>query len=235
MIKAIETKYKGRLFRSRIEARWAVFFDSLGLKWEYEPEGFDIDGVWYLPDFKVYYPDSVEWFEVKGNLESITEKECKKIYSFSKHNPITILDGEPAATVYMNINSSEFNSLSQVIDELKFFGGLPITSRSGFALWSGKSRMWWDDHSNFFSPTTYFGTSTEIEDAVEKALSERFEKIGDKKNNGKKVHHPVFGIGFIQSRGIKDGQGNNLVTIRFNHPFGVKTVVENYCRLIYLE
>lgn len=52
-MKAIETKYKGCRFRSRLEARWAVFFDALGIKWEYEPEGFELDdvGTRYLPDF----------------------------------------------------------------------------------------------------------------------------------------------------------------------------------------
>lgn len=33
-IKPIETKYKGYRFRSRLEARWAVFFDALGISWE---------------------------------------------------------------------------------------------------------------------------------------------------------------------------------------------------------
>lgn len=32
--KAVETVYKGYRFRSRLEARWAIFFDSLGIKWE---------------------------------------------------------------------------------------------------------------------------------------------------------------------------------------------------------
>lgn len=41
-LKAIQTEYKGYLFRSRLEARWAVFLDSLGVKWEYEPEGYDL-------------------------------------------------------------------------------------------------------------------------------------------------------------------------------------------------
>jgi hypothetical protein len=50
-IKPIETNYKGCRFRSRLEARWAVFFDAAGIEWEYEPEGYDIDGVPYLPDF----------------------------------------------------------------------------------------------------------------------------------------------------------------------------------------
>jgi hypothetical protein len=37
-----ETYYRGCRFRSRIEARWAVFFDTLGIKWWYEPEGFSL-------------------------------------------------------------------------------------------------------------------------------------------------------------------------------------------------
>lgn len=38
-LKPINTRYKGYLFRSRLEARWAVFLDSLGITWEYEKEG----------------------------------------------------------------------------------------------------------------------------------------------------------------------------------------------------
>lgn len=63
---AIETAYAGRLFRSRLEARWAVFFDSLGIHWQYEPQGFEaVDGSRYLPDF--YLPDLQTWVEVKGD------------------------------------------------------------------------------------------------------------------------------------------------------------------------
>jgi hypothetical protein len=51
-VRPIETRYKVHRFRSRLEARWAVFFDHLGIKWEYEPEGFVLDdGTHYLPDF----------------------------------------------------------------------------------------------------------------------------------------------------------------------------------------
>jgi hypothetical protein len=65
-IKAIETRAYGCRFRSRLEARWAVFFDNLGLRWEYEPEGFDIDGEAYLPDFRVWTPQGKPiWYEVK--------------------------------------------------------------------------------------------------------------------------------------------------------------------------
>jgi hypothetical protein len=69
-IKAIETVYKGHRFRSRLEARWAVFFDSLGIKYQYELEGFECDeGGRYLPDF--YLPDSQTWVEVKGDAGAL--------------------------------------------------------------------------------------------------------------------------------------------------------------------
>lgn len=42
MIKAIETVNNGYKFRSRLEARWAVFFDTLEIEYQYEPEGFEL-------------------------------------------------------------------------------------------------------------------------------------------------------------------------------------------------
>ena len=44
---AIPTLYNGVQFRSRLEARWAAFFDLMQWPWEYEP--FDLSG--YIPDF----------------------------------------------------------------------------------------------------------------------------------------------------------------------------------------
>lgn len=71
-IKAIETQYKGYRFRSRLEARWAVFFDAIGLVWEYEPEGYDLgDAGWYLPDF--YLKEWGMWVEIKPELPSNDE------------------------------------------------------------------------------------------------------------------------------------------------------------------
>jgi hypothetical protein len=49
--KAHPTKYAGVLFRSRLEARWAAFFDLVKWKWEYEP----IDLPRWVPDFKVEF------------------------------------------------------------------------------------------------------------------------------------------------------------------------------------
>ena len=80
MIKAIETEYNGYRFRSRLEARWAVFFDSVGAKYLYEPEGFVLqDGTYYLPDF--YLPDIRTFVEVKGVM---SKKDLHKIEEFAK-------------------------------------------------------------------------------------------------------------------------------------------------------
>ena len=66
--KPIETTYKGCRFRSRLEARWAVFFDSLSVPWEYEKQGFDLgDGIAYLPDF--WLPHQECWVEVKPDRD----------------------------------------------------------------------------------------------------------------------------------------------------------------------
>ena len=68
--RAIETRYRGRRFRSRLEARYAVLFDHLGIKWDYEPEGFELKGGFrYLPDFFLPLPGgdgrSGYWVEIK--------------------------------------------------------------------------------------------------------------------------------------------------------------------------
>lgn len=63
----IETIYNGVRFRSRLEARWAVFFDAMKFPWEYEPEVFSLPSGNYLPDFRLTSPrdHAVYWFEVK--------------------------------------------------------------------------------------------------------------------------------------------------------------------------
>lgn len=51
-IKAHPTVYAGVHFRSRLEARWAAFFDVVGWEWDYEP--VDLHG--WSPDFRVTFP-----------------------------------------------------------------------------------------------------------------------------------------------------------------------------------
>lgn len=63
---AIETIYKGYRFRSRLEARWAVYFGRLGLKnWTYELEGYSLRSGYYLPDFFASFCDETLIIEIK--------------------------------------------------------------------------------------------------------------------------------------------------------------------------
>lgn len=62
--KPIETEYNGYRFRSRLEARWAVFFDAMDIRYEYEYDGYESYGYYYLPDF--WLPDYKIHAEVKG-------------------------------------------------------------------------------------------------------------------------------------------------------------------------
>ena len=95
-MKAIETIYKGYRFRSRLEARWAVFFDAIRAEWEYEPEGFVLnDGSKYLPDFLLHNVSgrgaSEMYVEIKGVL---TDKDYNKISLFSYGNGNNVLYNE---------------------------------------------------------------------------------------------------------------------------------------------
>ena len=98
-IKAIETIYNGYKFRSRLEARWAVFFDKVGVEYEYEMEGFSLpNGKNYLPDF--YIPSMDLYVEVKPKLELLTDNELIKIDGFA-------LDGEKNLLLIIGVPGSQ--------------------------------------------------------------------------------------------------------------------------------
>ena len=109
MITPIETIYKGYRFRSRLEARWAVFMDYCGADWEYEPEGisavsyaepgwdWDEDGnvireypaqtfsTRYLPDFVVHNVKHVHLG--RGKSEPCYEPDYGDVYIEVKGKP----------------------------------------------------------------------------------------------------------------------------------------------------
>lgn len=98
-IKAIQTSYKGYRFRSRLEARWAVFFDALGIKWEYEIEGYDLgEHGYYLPDF--WLPQVSMWAEVKP--VRFTSEQLAKCDALTRGTGFVclFLDGTPDTRNY---------------------------------------------------------------------------------------------------------------------------------------
>jgi len=98
MFKAIETVYNGYRFRSRLEARWAVFFDKLGVKYEYEKEGYQLgyikigkpnqyiksETLHYLPDFWLPNVGDGCWVEIKG--KALNDEEVLKAGLLAYHS-----------------------------------------------------------------------------------------------------------------------------------------------------
>jgi hypothetical protein len=77
----IPTQYAGIRFRSRLEARWAVFFDTLGIPWTYEPEAYGDGHKGYTPDF--WLPDQDCFWEVKGGEEAIDHDKIAMVSEYT--------------------------------------------------------------------------------------------------------------------------------------------------------
>lgn len=101
-IKAIPTRYKGYHFRSRLEARWAVFFDQLGIEYQYEPQGFDLgEAGLYLPDFYLPKIDRGYWVEIKSVEPTDSEREKIQRLAIATGKSATFRVGEPFINVLM--------------------------------------------------------------------------------------------------------------------------------------
>ena len=100
----IETEYQGVKFRSRLEARWAVFFDRLGVKWLYEPEGFELPSGRYLPDFYLPLIGTSDgptcsigtWIEIKPDSYKDVDERFSELPTASDHRLI-LLKGPPCS------------------------------------------------------------------------------------------------------------------------------------------
>jgi len=91
--------YAGVLFRSHTEACYAMFFDQLGIKWDYEPQGFATDGEPYLPDFVAWPALGMLWLEIKGDWET-DSAGVAKWRRFAEQRPqpsrAALLSGKPS-------------------------------------------------------------------------------------------------------------------------------------------
>ena len=76
-IQPIETYYRGVFYRSRLEARWAVFFDEINIKHNYEQRGIKIGKYSYLPDFRL--PDAFAELYIEIKPRDIPQKEQARL------------------------------------------------------------------------------------------------------------------------------------------------------------
>jgi len=167
-IKAIETQYKGYRFRSRLEARWAVLFDALGVEWIYEKEGFDLGNAgWYLPDFWLPHPTKEQaeigwglWCEIKPIRT--TEQELQKAIALAaqtKHN-VLIFQGNCGEGEY---EVTKINAVHH--DPPQIFTGLRFVDDDGFLQLKNDTGM-------ASSPTVFY---RDLYAAFRLARSARFE------------------------------------------------------------
>lgn len=137
-INPIQTLYKKVNFRSRLEAYWAVFFDLLKVKWEYEPDNFRISELkcGYCPDF--YLEEYEIYIEIKPTeptktevikLESVrnqTKKKCIFQVGFSLGNEqLSVIWGdneEVANRAYDKAMLYSFTMSKKFLDGLKRLG-----------------------------------------------------------------------------------------------------------------
>lgn len=165
---AIETEYRGYRFRSRLEARWAVFFDALGIVWEYEFEGFHLDnGSQYLPDFwlpRFHYPIGI-YVEVKppgGGFEKAVE------FVMSGGGAILCADGTPDDRPYRLVqpNHSHPRGLMDASTMLVAFRAKYLPG----GINEREYRLYWDPHQDEFDDG-----HMEVDHAIYAARAARFE------------------------------------------------------------
>lgn len=182
MIEPLETEYAGCRFRSRLEARWAIFFDECGVEWEYEPEGFKVaDSLCYLPDFLLHgvggRAPSDLYVEVKGPMD---EMDRAKIDAFCDrdeesgrpHNPLLVVGDIPTVNskkYHYSILDSERDMTDGYLFDFATIDGDEFTAHLGVT-YDGEFQLFGDD-SNYL--TEYDAEATE--NAYRKASQARFE------------------------------------------------------------
>ena len=201
-IKAIETEYNGYRFRSRLEARWAVFFDAVGMSYSYELEGIHLyDGGFYLPDF--YLPWFNAWVEIKPKglseeAEYEAERKCDSLFASVDDAIVLLCKGDPVdmdMEIWCSRYDSDVNRYVPHIDKAVFVEGAswwePRRDKNGlpFLEQSHDTEHWIrlaigyedEDYVNSFYPNNliHVGTIRQarsfLEEDRQKARQARFE------------------------------------------------------------
>lgn len=173
-MKAIETRYRGCRFRSRLEARWAVFFDALKIKWEYELEGYVLnDGTWYLPDFWLPTFAGGMFVEVKPMGDSF---DAAKQFCIDSGSTIWLAEGTPDIRAYSVLDCIPADERHGMEVEAGYweFIGIPNADAA-----EGENRMFthpgYEREDMTIHPYAYSCLGATFLAAVEAARGARFE------------------------------------------------------------
>lgn len=166
---AIETVYCWRNYRSRIEARWAVFFDCLGVPFEYEPDCFEVDGRRYLPDFWLRRQNL--FVEVKGKDPTLEERDkCQALARQTGVETLIAIGGpqEMFQLIRFDPNGDEYEGLWVIAWDKFAECGMWLVSEAA-SKWIGPG------YRNYTPAGPMF--SGALEEAYFTAASARFETI----------------------------------------------------------
>jgi hypothetical protein len=121
-IHLVEIIYKGNKFRSKLDAKWAVFFDECGFKWEYNAKGFGFGWEEYEPCFRLsnvdgrcgYKDDGILYVAVINSKEKPPKSDKVPRVGY----PIYIVGGIP----YADDIYAFFNVIAEVHYNSDLFG-----------------------------------------------------------------------------------------------------------------
>jgi hypothetical protein len=130
-MRAIQTEYDGFIFRSRVEARWAVFFHEAGLRYEYEKQGFKLNGTGYLPDF--WLPEPRWWIEVKGGPPNGKERDLARWLTRESGCNTYIFCGSPATVEHGSFPVWSYPALGESTQNER--GQMVLQDLAGILAW----------------------------------------------------------------------------------------------------
>ena len=123
---ALETEYLGTKYRSRLEARWAIFLRHVGVHGWYEHEGFALPSGRYLPDF--WLPTLGVFLEVKPETPLSGSREFRLAGELAEHRQccVFVSSGPP----WLDDGLTVFRS-DGIVDSPYLFCECPECGRTG--------------------------------------------------------------------------------------------------------
>ena len=127
-----ETWFEGELFRSGLEARWALFYQEMALIWTHKPDPVDFESESFQPDF---FLRQGLWTIVKGTFPTGEEKDKARSLAERSGYPVYFVYGEiphpdPNDEAWYTASALAFFS-DGTMDEAYWWCACPICHSAG--------------------------------------------------------------------------------------------------------